>query len=309
MARGLEVHSIVYIRLNLYSDGRELVLRGTKGVVLQLRPWPVVDFGPPGCSIHVRCNVVWLELSPGMVSCALFENGASKRMFHNLGMMVTDIVYPQDRDLHRRRWYTNAVFVASEFKGFQVWQGEHVIDACDVLSGLMPRDIKPSSLGLILCEQPRVPGEQEMPLLLKILDVFLEQWKDSTVVCILIVRNYCAVKLMRYVASLPANGSACLRVTNASTTMHYEPLRNNPAYASARGMEVGDQDTIWNAIIVQPSSSEPIDVAMPVHVPDLVWRTAALRQLRTLQLAAYTMESTKAIGEHWNEQLKLHGFL
>ena len=309
MVRGLEVNSIVYIRLNLHSEGRSSVLRGAQGVVLQLRPWLVVDFEQPGRSIHVRCNVEWLELSPGKVSCALAENNASMHLFYTLGMIVTDFVYPQDREPHRQRWYRNALFVASEYKGFQVWQGEHVIDACDVRRGLMPREVKPSSLGLILCEQPRVPGEHEMPLLHKIVDVFLEQWKDSTVVCILIVRNYCAVKLMRYVASLPASRSARLRVTNASTTMHYEPLRNNPAYASARGMEVGDKDTIWKAIIVHPSTAVTIDVATPVDVPDLVWRTAALRQLRTLQLAAYTMESTKAIGMHWNEQLRLHGFV
>ena len=305
----MQVNSTVYLRLNLHSNSRPSVRRGTAGIVLQTHPSLVVNFGPPGRSIHVTCNVEWLELSPGTVSCALAENCASKLMFYNLGMIVTDLVYPQDRDLHHQRWYTTALSAASEYKGFEVWQGKHVMDACAIRSGLMPRGVEPSALGLILCEQPRAPGELEMILLRQIVDAFLEQWEGSTVVCVLICRDYCAVNMMRYVASLPASGSARLRVTNASTRMHYEPIRNNPNYASERGMAVGDGDTIWNAIIVQPSTGVPIDVATPVYVPDLVWRTAALRQLRTLQLAAYTMESTKAIGTHWNEQLRLHGFV
>ena len=88
MVRGLEVNSIVYIRLYLHSEGRSSVLRGAQGVVLQLRPWLVVDFEQPGRSIHVRCNVEWLELSPGKVSCALSENNASMRMFYTLGMIA-----------------------------------------------------------------------------------------------------------------------------------------------------------------------------------------------------------------------------
>jgi len=143
----MQVNSTVYLRLNLHSHGRLPVWRGTAGIVLQLQPLLVVNFGSCIVPVHVTCNVEWLELSPGTVPCALAENGASKLMFYNLGMMVTDLVYPQPRDPHHQRWYRNALSVASEYKGFQVWQGEHVIDASAVRSGLMPRGVKAVVIG------------------------------------------------------------------------------------------------------------------------------------------------------------------
>ena len=89
--------------------------------------------------------------------------------------------------------------------------------------------------------------------------------------------------------------------------MHYEPMRNTSKYASSSGMHVGTESTVWKAVVIQPSRAVRIKVDLPVSIPQLVWEAAVVRRKRTLQTAAYTMESAVSIIDYINRQRVRYG--
>ena len=119
------------------------------------------------------------------------------------------------------------------------------------------------------------------------------------------MRDWCAEELRK---SLTAHGdNTCQRLSIVDIDMHYEPMRNTSKYASSSGMHLGTESTVWKAVVIQPSSAVRIKVDLPVSIPQLVWEAAVVRRKRTLQTAAYTMESTRAIIDYINGQRARYG--
>ena len=302
--------SWVVLRRNLHAEGRPSVLRGTVGVIEQIEPL-VVYFGEnaeefrPTRHVMVRCSAEWLEPWPGTVARALARSAASRASLYTLGMIVTDVKYPQPDDPHYERWFSNVCRATGGGVGCEVWNSNLTIDATFIRPGLRNRNLDPSTLGLILCEQPNSESEDQVSLQHRIVTSWISQWKDSGVLCIAIMRDWCAARLVTRMTE--RHNSLCRRLSIVDIHMHYEPIRNATRWASADGTLVGRPSTIWKAVIVQPSERMPIQVPEPMNIAELVWYMAAVHGKRTLQTAAYTMESTLAIIDHFNEQLVLHG--
>ena len=97
------------------------------------------------------------------------------------------------------------------------------------------------------------------------------------------------------------------RVRFASYKPHYNALRNVDRWRGSVGNRVSQyDDEPWTAVVVVPRVTSPA-VEQPVYVPKLEWETGIVSGGRTLQCAAYTMESSIEICKYIARQLKLHG--
>ena len=84
--------------------------------------------------------------------------------------------------------------------------------------------------------------------------------------------------------------------------MHYKPKRNNSSFVTEHGIDVATNDAEWQAFVVKPDNLYPLS-GNTLHIPTLVLNLVMRRQ-RTIQLAAYTLESALAITQFFDNKLK-----
>ena len=84
--------------------------------------------------------------------------------------------------------------------------------------------------------------------------------------------------------------------------MHYKPKRNRSSYVTEHGIDVATDDAEWQAFVVKPDNLYRLS-GNTLHIPTLVLNLVMRRQ-RTIQLAAYTLESTLAITQFFDNNLK-----
>ena len=298
----MELGTIVFLRLDLSSVDSYVVKplpRASKGAVSKTRGrrplW--VQFE---CGSVVACREEWLEPSPGKFACALAN--ASPDEFYSHGMIITDVVYPSSSDVHFPRWQTNAKRAAMTWPGTEVWTSD-TIDVMNLEAGLAKRHIDINSLGLVLCEQPNAPGEDQCDLHHRIILSWLAQLKDSTV-GVLVIRDWCARRLKAKFTGNYANMPK--RMSIHDIDMHYEPIRNTDKYATSDGWHVGDKETTWKAVVVRGELAPLVEVPGRIIIPMLVWHTVVSGK-RTLQTACYTCESSVVICDFVQKQLTLYG--
>ena len=114
----------------------------------------------------------------------------SKKCFYKYGLYATDIKYPEPGDPHFHRWEENMYRVTTAPYGFTVaWQWS--VDACDIKRSMMLKYQRPliPDVGLILCEQPNQEGRNQQSLQSRILSSMIKDFKDSGILCVMIVRK------------------------------------------------------------------------------------------------------------------------
>jgi hypothetical protein len=297
----MEYGSIVFLRLNLLGDaGRQRVSRGSRGVVRKAkgrRPlWVQFD-----CGTVVACDEKWVEPTPGRIARELANQTCQD--FYQRGMIITDVLYPSKTDVHFQRWENNARRAASAWPGVESWNAGSV-DVMNMKVGLSKRGIDIDALGLVLCEQPNSPGDDQGDLQHRIIVSWLAQLKGGSALGVLVIRDWCAsqlkMKLTKNFAEMPK------RVSILDIDMHYEPIRNTDKFATADGWHVGGVATIWKAVVVRGGKPNFVEMPGRISIPTLVWHTAIYGK-RTLQTACYTCESSVAISEFVQMQLTLYG--
>ena len=215
-------------------------------------------------------------------------------------MIVTDVEYPEEGDIDYDRWWANMLKVTRAPYGFEVWY-KVKLDVRHIKEDLLQRfsSVEDAHLGLILCEQPNSEIENQVVLQTQIIKTLEKDWYRTGVLSICIVRAEFAACVMARLT--PLQQSLPKRMLIVDVNMHYEPLRNTRRFVNDVGVTVGKDSTVWKAFVIKPDKNFPFDDT-PLHVPRLILELAN-RRLRTLQTAAYTLESTVAIKDFYDSVL------
>ena len=92
------------------------------------------------------------------------------------------------------------------------------------------------------------------------------------------------------------------RVDIVNVDMHYKPKRSRLSYVTEKGVDVTTDEAEWQAFIIKPDNNYRLS-GKTLHIPTLVLNLV-MRQLKTLQLAAYTLESAVGIIDFFDNNLR-----
>ena len=299
-----KVNDECFLRINLSpgSAGDPRILRGAQGNVHEV--------GAPDFSVkvyfheaerYVRCQPHWLEAWPGEIVRGVCRIWATQRHpMYDVGMLVTDLKFPKEADPCYPRFCTHRRRLMRSGLGFSFYDGVDATNARWALERVYHRGASAlSHIGLILREEiwprDRRQWRQVSEFHAAVARSLMGQWSSAT--CVMVLRDTDARNLSRELGHVK-------RISyhyNESFQLHYVPLILD-LQEPARGVK----GVAWCAAVIRPKFGEGLVGANDrVTVPGLVLKAMCAGQA-TLQLCAYTCESTLAIMQYLLEVKRLH---
>ena len=185
-----------------------------------------------GCSLGYFVGDQTLLSRSDILSMNEIEVGyISQRELYTYGLHATDVEFPKSEDPHYKRWLEHMYRVTIASYGFCVHYG-WVVDATNIKEAMRQKYGVPmmKDVGLILCEQPYSEGENQQKLQSRILMSMTSQFKDSGILCVVVVRKSMVDIICAHAYPPPAK--IARRVDIVDVDMHYKPKRNNSSYVT-----------------------------------------------------------------------------
>jgi hypothetical protein len=183
------------------------------------------------------------------------------------------------------------------------------VDICGVPQSFQRLQEEPllDEIGLIVCEQPRNDEDisEFYPRIVRSMLAHCGRWT-----CVLVIR-LCDMMVTKSRLTDPGCNLGKRVSFRRNFHMHYHPCRNGHNFRAEEASWVADsfEGGEWCAIVVDPIKSEDKMHFSEWYIPQMVWEAAVVYRKRTLKTASHSMESDKAIKNHWHRQLKLHNIL
>ena len=246
----------------------------------------------------LACRPEWVEA--GDTSLLITMQRMSDASFYNVGMMVSDLKWPDRSMPAYSRFVRNMLQLCGGNQGTSFYPGINFFNAKDSFLRLYQR--KPEFLdrkvGLVLCGAPHPWDRWNWNLddfHTQLCRSLLAQWPRCKV--IVWMRYPEGRNIERVMARVRR-----VRVYHGDTfKLHYRPLNMR---------ECGPEPTYvvapfgWSAVVIAPYGSRPTEGI--VDVPAEVLRTMLAGQC-ALELGSFTCEGAQACMEHVRQQRHLYG--
>jgi len=224
---------------------------------------------------------------------------SSRLAVYSLGMIVSDIRFPTENRLNYPRFLVNQQRIVCRELGFSMHSNVDLFQSRQyfIEHMLWSDAVIHSKIGLVLCEHPWPLDRRVEPSVpewhARVVLSLMGQWTHAT--CIVMLRNTDAVRAMRVLRQQARFAGAemprrIMLVPVERVNVHYIP-QTLAAYE--------DGVPIWNgdvsvAIVIHPTHAANRLVANDdnVYVPELVFRAMIKQHRATLQLSAWTLDST-----------------
>ena len=299
-----EANDVCFLRINLEPGeaGDPVISRGAQGRVVQAG---CSDFTVkvyfPVADKFVRCKPQWLEAWPGEVVQGICRMWATQpNPMYSTGMMVSDLRFPVESDPCYERFCENRRSLMRSGLGFSFYDRVDATNARWTLEHAYrhgPAVLE--RIGVILCEEIWPLDRRQWPRACDfhacVVRSLMGQWTAAT--CVVVLRDFDARRLARELGDVK-------RITyhyDESFLLHYTPLtmgRQEPA-CSVDGVA-------WCAVVVHPKvGPRLLGPGQRVFIPELVLKGMFAEQC-TLQLCAYTCESSLACMEYLLDIKRLH---
>ena len=300
---------VCFLRRELHPQevsSETIIPRGARGTVFEVRASDhTVKVHFPDIKLYVRCQPDWLESSPGTICIGINAMVTCRKYpFYSTGMMVSDISFPTADKLCYPRFCQHQRILLSSGLGFSFYDGMDATNTRWQLTNTLgpSSEVLDGTVGLILCEEiwPKDrkrwgPIENFHAAVARSL---MEQWENATIVMAL--RSWNAKLLERKMGPIARlsyfHGPDAFR-------MHYVPLQ-----MGGEEPPIPVRGATWSAVVIHPTSRSDrlITSAGRLYIPEMVLK-AMFSKKSTLQLCAYTCESTLSCMRYLEFIKKLHG--